>query len=92
MTLSDLLRLIGLPEEAAEGALKFAERGMEALEPFVSDLTHPERDERAERGLEERLRGAKWGVLACLLLAAGRAHEQALRLGIRAAVFADKST
>lgn len=89
MTLSDLLRLIELPEEAAEGALKFAERGMEALEPFVSDLTHPERAERAERGLEERLRGEKWGVLACLLLAAARAHEEYVRLGISEEVFAD---
>lgn len=89
MTLSDLLRLIGLPEEAAEGALKFAERGVEVLEPFVADLTHPERAERAERELEERLRGERWGVLACLLLAAARAHEEYVRLGIPEEVFAD---
>ena len=89
MTLSDLLRLIGLPEEAAEGAWKFAERGVEVLEPFVADLTHPERAERAERELEERLRGERWGVLACLLLAATRAHEEYVRLGIPEEVFAD---
>ena len=89
MTLADLLRLIGLPEEAAEGALKFAERGMEALEPFVSELTHPERAERAERELEERLRGERWGVLACLLLAATRAHEEYVRPSIPEEVFAD---
>lgn len=89
MTLSDLLRLIELPEEAAEGALKFAECGMEALEPFVSDLTHPERAERAERGLEERLRGEKWGVLACLLLAAASAHGEYVRLGIPEKVYVD---
>ena len=89
MTLSDLLRLIGLPEEAAEGAWKFAERGMEALEPFVSELTHPERAERAEREWEERLRGERWGVLACLLLAAAKAHEEYVRLGIPEEVYAD---
>lgn len=89
MTLSDLLRLIGLPEEAAEGVLGFMERGLEGAEALVADLTHPERAERAERVLEERLRGERWGVLACLLLAAARAHEEYVRLGIPEEVFAD---
>lgn len=89
MTLWELLRLIGLPEEAAEGVLKFVERGMEGLEPLIADLTHPLNAENAERELEERLRGERWGVLACLLLAAARAHEEYVRLGISEEVFAD---
>ena len=89
MTLSDLLLLIGLPEEAAEGAWKFAERGMEALEPLIAALTHPLSAERAEREWEERLRGEKWGVLTCLLLAAARAHEEYVRLGIPEKVYED---
>lgn len=89
MTLSKLLRLIGLPEEAAEGVLKAAERGMEGMEPLIAALTDPLHAERAERELEERLRGEKWGVLACLLLAAARAHEEYVRLGIPEKVYED---
>ena len=89
MTLVELLRRIGLPEEAAEGVFAFAEHGMEGSEPLVAALTHPERAERAERELEERLRGERWGVLACLLLAAARAHKEYARLGISEEVFAD---
>lgn len=89
MTLVELLRLIGLPEEAAEGVFAFAERGLEGAEPLVAALTHPLSAERAERELEERLRGERWGVLACLLLAAARAHEEYVRLGIPEEVFAD---
>ena len=89
MTLVELLRLIGLPEEAAEGALKFAGRGLEGAEPLVAALTDPLHAERAERELEERLRGEKWGVLTCLLLAAARVHEEYVRLGISEEVFAD---
>lgn len=89
MTLVELLRLIGLPEEAAEGVLKAAERGMEGMEPLIAALTDPLHAERAERELEERLRGEKWGVLACLLLAAARAHEEYVRLGIPEKVYED---
>ena len=89
MTLSELLRLIGLPEEAAEGALKFAGRGMEGSEPLVAALTDSLHAERAERELEEWLRGEKWGVLACLLLAAARAYEEYVRLGIPEKVYED---
>ena len=66
MTLVELLRRIGLPEEAAEGVLAFMERGLEGAEPLVAALTDPLHAERAERELEERLRGEKWDVLACL--------------------------
>lgn len=48
MTLVELLRLIGLPEEAAEGVLKAAERGMEGMEPLIAALTDPLHAERAE--------------------------------------------
>lgn len=89
MTLVELLRLIGLPEEAAEGVFAFAERGLEGAEPLVAALTDPLHAERAERELEERLRGEKWGVLACLLLAAARAHEEYVRLGIPEKVYED---
>lgn len=89
MTLVELLRRIGLPEEAAEGVLKAAERGMEGMEPLIAALTDPLHAERAERELEERLRGEKWGVLACLLLAAARAHEEYVRLGIPEKVYED---
>ena len=89
MTLWELMRRIGLPEEAAEGVLKFIERGMEGFEPLVADLTHPLKAERAERELEERLREEKWGELACLLLAAARAHEKYVRLGIPEKVYED---
>mgnify|MGYP001624423359 FL=1 len=89
MTLVELLRLIGLPEEAAEGVFAFAERGMEGMEPLIAALTHPLSAERAERELEEWLRGEKWGVLACLLLAAARAHEEYVRLGIPEKVYED---
>ena len=89
MTLVELLRLIGLPEEAAEGVFAFAERGLEGAEPLVAALTDPLHAERAERELEERLRGEKWGVLACLLLAAARAHEEYVRLGFPEKVYED---
>lgn len=89
MTLAELVRIVGLPGEAADGVLAFAERGLEGAEPLVADLTHPERAERAERELEERLQGEKWGVLTCLLLAAARAHEEYVRLGIPEEVFSD---
>ena len=89
MTLVELLRLIGLPEEAAEGVFAFAERGMEGMELLIAALTHPLSAERAERELEEWLRGEKWGVLACLLLAAARAHEEYVRLGIPEKVYED---
>ena len=89
MTLVELLRLIGLPEEAAEGVFAFAERGLEGAEPLVAALTDPLHAERAERELEERLRGEKWGVLTCLLLAAARAHEEYVRLGIPEKVYED---
>ena len=89
MTLVELLRLIGLPEEAAEGVFAFAERGLEGAEPLVAALTDPLHAERAERELEERLRGEKWGVLACLLLAAASAHGEYVRLGIPEKVYVD---
>ena len=89
MTLLELMRLIGLPEEAAEGVLAFMERGSEGAEPLVAALMHPLNAENAERELEERLRGEKWGVLACLLLAAARAHEEYVRLGIPEKVYED---
>ena len=89
MTLMRLMRLIGLPEEAAEGVRKAAERSMEGMEPLVAALTHPLSAERAEREWEERLQGEKWGVLACLLLAAARAHEEYARLGIPEKVYKD---
>ena len=89
MTLVELLRLIGLPEEAAEGVFAFAERGLEGAEPLVAALTDPLHAERAERELEERLRGEKWDVLACLLLAAARAHGEYVRLGIPEKVYED---
>ena len=89
MTLVELLRRIGLPEEAAEGVLAFTERGLEGAEPLVAALTDPLHAERAERELEERLRGEKWDVLACLLLAAARAHGEYVRLGIPEKVYED---
>ena len=89
MTLVELMRRIGLPEEAAEGVWKAAERGMEGAEPLVAALTDPLHAERAERESEERLRGERWGVLAYLLLAAARVHEEYVRLGIPEEVFAD---
>ena len=89
MTLVELLRLIGLPEEAAEGVLAFMERGLEGAEPLVAALTDPLHAERAERELEERLRGEKWDVLACLLLAAASAHGEYVRLGIPEKVYVD---
>ena len=89
MTLVELLRRIGLPEEAAEGVFAFAERGLEGAEPLVAALTDPLHAERAERELEERLRGEKWDVLACLLLAAARAHGEYVRLGIPEKVYED---
>ena len=89
MTLVELLRLIGLPEEAAEGVFAFAERGLEGAEPLVAALTDPLHAERAERELEERLRGEKWDVLACLLLAAASAHGEYVRLGIPEKVYVD---
>ena len=89
MTLLELMRLIGLPEEAAEGVRKAAERGMEGMEPLVAALTDPLDAERAEREWEERLQGEKWGVLACLLLAAARAHGEYVRLGIPEKVYKD---
>ena len=89
MTLSKLLRRIGLPEEAAEGVLGFMERSLEGAEPLVAALTHPLKAERAERELEERLREEKWGELACLLLAAAGAHEEYVRLGIPEKVYED---
>lgn len=89
MTLLELMRLISLPEEAVEGVLAFVGRGLEGAEPLVAALTDPLYAENAERVLEERLRGEKWGVLACLLLAAARAYEEYVRLGISEEVFAD---
>ena len=89
MTLSKLLRLIELPEVAAEGVLTFIECGMEGAEPLIADLTHPLNAGNAERELEVCLRGEKWGELACLLLAAARAHEEYLRLGIPEKVYED---
>ena len=89
MTLVELLRRIGLPEEAAEGVFAFAERGLEGAEPLVAALTDPLHAERAERELEERLRGEKWDVLACLLLAAASAHGEYVRLGIPEKVYED---
>ena len=89
MTLVGLMRLIGLPEEAAEGVLAFAERGLEGAEPLVAALTDPLKAENAERELEERLRGEKWGVLTYLLLATARAHEEYVRLGIPKKVYED---
>lgn len=89
MTLVELLRRIGLPEEAAEGVFAFAERGLEGAEPLVAALTDLLHAERAERELEERLRGEKWDVLACLLLAAARAHGEYVRLGIPEKVYED---
>lgn len=89
MTLVELLRRIGLPEEAAEGVFAFAERGLEGAEPLVAALTDPLHAERAERELEERLRGEKWDVLACLLLAAASAHGEYVRLGIPEKVYID---
>lgn len=89
MTLVELLRLISLPEEAAEGVLAFLKRGLEGAEPLVAALTDPLHAERAERELEERLRGEKWGVLTCLLFAAARAHEEYVRLGIPEKVYED---
>lgn len=83
MTLSKLLRRIGLPEEAAEGVLGFMERGLEGAEPLVAALMHALKAERAERELEERLREEKWGELACLLLATAGAHEEYVRCSIR---------
>lgn len=38
MTLVELLRLIGLPEEAAEDVRKAAERSMEGMEPLSRTL------------------------------------------------------
>ena len=89
MMLVELLRRIGLPEEAAEGVFAFAERGLEGAEPLVASLTDPLKAERAERELEEGLQGEKWGVLTCLLLAAARAHEEYVRLGIPEKVYED---
>ena len=89
MTLVELLRLISLPEEAAEGVLAFVERGLEGAEPLVAALTDPLKAENAERELEVRLQGEKWGVLACLLLAAARAYEEYARLGIPEKVYED---
>ena len=89
MTLVELMRRIGLPEEAAEGVFAFVERGLEGAEPLVAALTDPLHAGNAERELEERLRGEKWGVLTCLLLAAARAHEEYVRLGIPEKVYED---
>lgn len=89
MTLSKLLRLIGLPEEAAEGVLKAAERGFDGA--AVARLREGTRAAEAAAYLEEQMkvRGERWGVLACLLLADARAHGEYVRLGIPEKVYVD---